>query len=88
MKACRERNGRAYHLKKHYDMTVEQYDAMVVQQGGLCAGCKRQLKLVVDHDHATGAVRGLLCMDCNTTLGYVHDQPEVLRALAVYLESK
>jgi hypothetical protein len=59
-------------LKKLYGLTQEQYDAMVVDQGGCCAICKRTgLVLHVDHDHRTGAVRALLCVTCNNHLGIV-----------------
>ena len=47
--------------------------------GGVCDLC-------VDHCHATGAIRGLLCNDCNTVLSKANDSPELLRRLAAYLE--
>jgi Recombination endonuclease VII len=60
----RHRKARAYGL------TLEQYDALVVAHDGSCAICGRQPEqLVVDHDHATGAVRGMLCHQCNLGLG-------------------
>ena len=47
---------------------------------------RSKLGLVIDHDHNTGEVRGLLCNGCNIALGQCRDDPEVLRALADYLE--
>ncbi len=69
---------------------------MFVAQGGVCAICEqpetaqrsgRAKWLAVDHDHGTGAVRGLLCSNCNPMLGYAKDDPALLRAAASYLES-
>jgi RNase P subunit RPR2 len=64
---------------------------MVAAQGGICAGCLRPLepgrKTNVDHCHSTGRVRGILCPNCNTTLGLAYDNPETLERLAAYLRN-
>lgn len=76
-------------LKRVYGITDAEYDAMLESQGGRCAICcrsRRGRRLAVDHCHATGAVRGLLCSSCNQTLGKMGDDPERLRAAAAYLE--
>lgn len=78
----------ASHLKKHYGMTPDEYDAMRDAQDGLCFICQREAELLyVDHDHDTGAVRKLLCPRCNTGLGLFGDDPEALLAAADYLVS-
>lgn len=81
---------RANQMKIRFGITVEQYDALEAKQGGLCAICRRPCpsgrKLAVDHDHLTGRVRGLLCMNCNQGLGKFDDDPGLLRAAEVYLE--
>lgn len=57
------------------------------EAGEGCDVCGRvTIRMAIDHCHATGKVRGLLCKDCNTTLGNIRDDPQVLRALAAYLE--
>lgn len=60
---------RNWKLKWKYGITIERYDQMFLQQHGLCKICKKQKRrLVVDHDHETGKVRGLLCDPCNLAL--------------------
>ena len=77
---------RTYHLKRRYGITARDADAMLEEQGGSCAICRIEPAAHVDHDHATGAVRALLCFGCNGGLGQFEDDPEVLRAAACYVE--
>lgn len=58
---------------------------MLEAQGGLCAICMTAPAVHVDHDHATGAVRALLCFNCNGGLGQFKDDWDVLRAAAEYV---
>jgi hypothetical protein len=60
---------RHYHLKLRYGIGADEFDELVVQQGGVCAICGRPDPEHVDHDHETGAVRGILCFNCNGGLG-------------------
>jgi hypothetical protein len=91
---------RAWYLKKHYGMSESEYDALLAAQVGRCAGCgatesgRRSTGqrassglLHVDHDHATGVVRGLLCHGCNIALGAVKDSSATLRKLAYYVDA-
>lgn len=74
-------------LWKLYGLTVEQYDAILARQGGVCAGCRgSEVVLCVDHDKETGEVRGILCRNCNTGIGALRHDPGVLRRLVRYLE--
>ena len=61
---------RRSHLKKTYGITLEEYDRLFALQSGVCAICQQSSSktLHVDHDHATGRVRGLLCYTCNRFL--------------------
>jgi hypothetical protein len=76
---------RTYHLKRRYGITAAEADAMLAEQGGLCAICKDARAVHVDHDHETGAVRALLCFNCNGGLGQFKDDPEALHAAAYYV---
>lgn len=77
---------RGYCLKYKYGITLDQFDAMSKAQGGVCKICRRPEKLVVDHDHVTGKVRGLLCNDCNTTLGKFNDEAPRFLSAVQYLQ--
>jgi hypothetical protein len=72
---CAEKN-RITTLKK-YGLTPEQYEQMLTEQNGVCAICRiskpSKNRLSVDHDHTTGKVRGLLCVPCNRTVGYLEN---------------
>ena len=78
---------RTYHLRRRYGITAEEADVMLADQGGLCGLCRAAPAAHVDHDHATGAVRDLLCFNCNGGLGQFHDDPALLRAAARYVEA-
>lgn len=70
-------------------LSVEQYDKMLLEQGGVCKVCGKPPKnrrLSVDHNHRTGAIRGLLCFKCNYGIGWFKDDAIVLRKAADYLE--
>lgn len=85
---CRERHAgplarRRSTLKNKYGMTLEQFDALLVEQGGRCAICRtddpgKKGIWHIDHCHGSGVVRGLLCSPCNTGLGHFKDSIENL----------
>jgi hypothetical protein len=73
---------------KVYRISVVDYDAMRQRQNGACAICKRSGRaLCVDHCHACGKVRGLLCGKCNSVLGFCGDSRAHLLAAAAYLRA-
>ncbi|MEA2717977.1 MAG: hypothetical protein QOI99_2294 [Actinomycetota bacterium] len=82
---------RAGHLKRKYGVTIEQYDELLVSQGGRCAICRREPRpdssLHLDHDHESGQLRGILCFRCNNALGDFDDDASLLHAAVRYLES-
>lgn len=82
---------RKSHLKLKYLLTPEEYESMLHDQQEGCAICGAQQedigkRLLVDHDHETGKVRGLLCPSCNHGLGRFRDDPELLSRAKDYIE--
>lgn len=83
---------------RRYGLTIEDYNNLLAQQNNRCAICKEESKdgrsLHVDHDHSCckgrgscgKCVRGLLCVYCNSMLGYARDNPETLGAGQNYLK--
>jgi hypothetical protein len=76
----------------HYGIGQEDFQRLLAAQGHQCAICRCDLVVFtgvngpnVDHDHADGSIRGLLCGDCNVGLGRFHDNPQILTAAAAYL---
>lgn len=77
---------------KKYGLSTTGYTRLLVMQGNVCAICKQPPAevngLVVDHNHVTGEVRGLLCSPCNTALGLFKDSPDIIDSAVAYLEEK
>lgn len=78
-----------------YGISVADYERLLAEQGGACAICGRvdsgnakDTRLHVDHCHATGRVRGLLCTNCNHGLGKFADSPERIERAALYLRTR
>ena len=82
---CMRQNDRQRHLADTYGLRETDVQAMLASQGGLCAICRTSPAVHIDHDHATGAVRGMLCFRCNAALGQLGDSPETLVRAARYL---
>lgn len=89
-------NRRRFNLQKFYGLTVVEYDELLRKQSGVCGICGKgepaahgrtgkQFRLSVDHDHETGAVRGLLCQKCNRAIGLLCEDPALLRKAITYL---
>lgn len=81
-------------LLDKYGLTIDSYHALAERQNFLCAMCgceppERRTQFdnfVIDHDHKTGKVRGLLCNTCNVSLGMLKDDPDIAMKAALYLE--
>lgn len=93
LRALKKAQKRASHgrwILKTYGLTLEQYEALYEAQGGVCYICRRATgktrRLAVDHDHATGYVRGLLCKPCNSVLAHIRDDLLTAYRVVEYLE--
>jgi|SRR5882672_1384279 len=71
---------------KKYGLTLDTYLTLKQMSDGKCMICSRQVRLVVDHDHLTHLVRGMLCYKCNAGLGNFSDNLELLKFAVQYLE--
>lgn len=92
---------RKWKLQANYGISLAEYDALYRKQSGCCAICGirkepwqpgggvkgRYRFLVVDHDHSTGRVRGLLCFGCNLAIGHFRDDPTLMLAAAAYMRT-
>jgi hypothetical protein len=85
--AARDRDRR---LKRRYGIDSTDFDRLLAEQDGRCAICMvpHSDKWVVDHNHDTGKVRGILCNLCNVGLGHFSDSPESLQAALIYLRPR
>lgn len=76
-------------LQNHYGITLGDLQTMLHQQEGVCAICQSgdwgKYGPMVDHDHATGLIRGILCTRCNVALGMMKDDPKLLMSAIHYL---
>ena len=75
------------HREREYGVTEEQYNNMILSQNNLCAICSQPSTrtLNVDHDHETGKVRALLCINCNLGIGNFQDSLVYLQNAVDYL---
>lgn len=76
-------------LKRRYGLTLDQFKAMLEEQNHTCLLCGRttaqlKKKLVMDHCHLTGKIRGLLCHGCNRSIA-LFDNPELFEKATAYI---
>lgn len=82
---CRTKQVLNCQRKKKYGMGTVEYEEFFKKHNHSCDVCGAEDRLGVDHCHTSGAARGLLCSRCNTALGMVNDDIEVLEGLVGYL---
>lgn len=74
-----------YRLKYRFGISIEQYENMLEEQDWKCFTCGIETDLCVDHHHESGKVRKLLCRNCNTSLGLLKEDEEILLKMIDYL---
>jgi len=75
------------HRRRKYGLTEEKYNNMILSQNNLCAICNKSSRktLHIDHSHKTGEVRGLLCNNCNTGIGFFKEDISIFTRAIKYL---
>lgn len=77
-------------FRNRYGITIAEYNLLCASQDFCCAICEEQVifpkTLNVDHDHASGEIRGLLCGSCNRGIGLLKDKKEIVKRAFIYLE--
>lgn len=94
--SCADKALSSAYLERTYNITLNDYNQMLEKQDHRCSICdgegflmdraRHKVKLVVDHDHTTGQVRGLLCHNCNRALGLLQENPEIVSSALDYLK--
>ena len=79
-------NSTKNHYKTKYGLADEVVKEIMSNRQGMCAICKEETTLVIDHCHSSGKVRGRICSLCNIMLGHARDNPEYLKSAILYLE--
>lgn len=77
-------------IKSRYGVTLEEKEAILSKQQGLCAICHKMVSgfsAVIDHDHETGRIRGILCRSCNFGLALFGDSREGILVALEYLNA-
>lgn len=85
--------GRIANYKDKYGITIADFNIIFKKQKNTCAicKCKKPIKystkgFVIDHNHKTGRIRGILCTPCNLILGHAQDSTKIIKAATKYLE--
>lgn len=87
MKKLDKDQRKRYQRMRHYGLTDETFQALLSRAAGRCQICNEVEPLQIDHNHATGKARGMLCRWCNNGLGFFRDNPEVIESAARYLRT-
>lgn len=74
-----------YEIRKNYKVTLQEAERLYNLRKAGCSICGSKTRPMIDHDHESGMVRGILCGHCNLALGHAQEDPERLEELARYI---
>lgn len=83
-----DEKARRYFRQWRYGLSPDQFDKMLIEQGGVCAICAKAADLYVDHCHTSGKVRGLLCRTCNAGIGQFYEDIAVMHSAINYIKDR
>ena len=87
-----KKRDREYTLRRYWGMTTDEFEKLMIKHNRKCGICGKKERssakkpLVIDHDHKTGAIRGLLCDNCNRGIGLLQDSKKLLQNAIAYLD--
>ena len=87
-KYSKSENAEDRRLKSAYGINTKVRNFIIQKAGNHCEICNNATQLVIDHDHITGIIRGILCSKCNRGLGHFNDDASILQLATDYLLSK
>jgi hypothetical protein len=94
---CRKKGYASKYYQRTYGLTIGEVEALLKKSNNKCYICQSEgfsMKechrsvLVVDHNHKTGAIRGMLCHNCNRALGLLQDSEEILEKALKYIQQE
>lgn len=80
-----QKNWLKNYRKRKYNITQNEYDALLQKFNKCCAICKGNDCLCIDHCHTTGEIRGILCRNCNSAIGLLQEKVHILESAIAYL---
>lgn len=87
-KSCSVARNWLRYMKNKYNLTKQDFENLLLSQDNKCDICKKDISnnYNVDHNHKTGKVRALLCMNCNTLIGHAKENTDILNSAIEYLK--
>lgn len=85
-KKCDSISNKKTYFKDNWGISIEELNAMKLKQENKCACCEKESELVIDHNHKTGIFRDLVCNKCNTIIGLLDEDKEMIKKILNYIQ--